>query len=222
MKLINLALMVIVALSFLTSAYFYDSMPERIAVHWDAKGQVNGYMDKAYGMFFVPVISLIIILIFWAASKSKPVKENIKNFGNHYYGFSFVLFLFLYYVQVLTIIWNKGVKFSIIIALVPALSFLLYFIGVLIQNTKRNLFVGIRTPWTLKSDKVWEKTHKKGAKLFKISAIVSLLGLFFRNYAVYIIIIPILCFTIYLVLFSYLEYRKETKHNPKLRKEKKL
>ncbi|MFU2158093.1 MAG: SdpI family protein [Caldisericum sp.] len=43
-----------------------------------------------------------------------------------------------------------------------------------LHKAKRNWFIGIRTPWILSPDTVWEKTHKqggitnKGALLFKI------------------------------------------------------
>ncbi|MEM1515464.1 MAG: SdpI family protein [Candidatus Bathyarchaeia archaeon] len=40
-------------------------------------------------------------------------------------------------------------------------------IGILCEDSKRNWFIGIRTPWTLSSDRVWEKTHRLGGKLFK-------------------------------------------------------
>ena len=92
-----------------------------------------------------------------------------------------------------------------------SIGLLFFYIGVLCENSKRNWFVGIRTPWTLSSDKVWDKTHKLGGKLFKIAGIIALIGIFFQNYVVYFILIPTFSVSIYLIVYSYVEFRKEKK-----------
>ena len=38
-----------------------------------------------------------------------------------------------------------------------------------------NKFVGIRTLWTLKSDKIWAKTHRLGGKLWFAGGIVLMI-----------------------------------------------
>jgi len=63
--------------------------------------------------------------------------------------------------------------------MVPALGILFYYCGILIENAKRNWFIGIRTPWTLSNEKVWERTHKIGGKLFKIAGLIAFLWYFF-------------------------------------------
>jgi len=93
-------------------------------------------------------------------------------------------------------------------AMIPAMAILFYYAGILIQNAKRNWFIGIRTPWTLSSEGVWEKTHKLGSKLFKIAAVLILLTLFAPDYFLYSVFL-LIAFSLYLVLYSYLEFRKE-------------
>ena len=93
----------------------------------------------------------------------------------------------------------------------PALAILFYFTGILIENAKRNWFIGIRTPWTMSSDKVWDKTHKIGGKLFKIAGLLALIAVFFDSYAIFVIIVPVIIVSIYTVIYSYFEYQKEMK-----------
>jgi uncharacterized membrane protein len=93
----------------------------------------------------------------------------------------------------------------------PAFAILFYYTGILIENAKRNWFIGIRTPWTMSSDKVWDKTHKVGGKLYKIAGVVTLLAIFFETYAIYIIVVPLIMVSIYTVVYSYFEYQKEIK-----------
>jgi uncharacterized membrane protein len=80
------------------------------------------------------------------------------------------------------------------------------------EKTKRNWFIGIRTPWTISSDIVWDKTHKIGGKLFKISGIIALVGIASGKYAIFFIIIPLIFTALYTIIYSYLEYTKETLH----------
>ncbi len=89
------------------------------------------------------------------------------------------------------------------------MAVLFYFISVLMDNSKRNWFIGLRTPWTLSSDMVWEKTHKLGAKLVKISSVIALLGIPFKRLAAIFVLLPIIVSFIYLTIYSYFEYKKE-------------
>ncbi|MGB9855947.1 MAG: SdpI family protein [Caldisericum exile] len=43
---------------------------------------------------------------------------------------------------------------------------LYYSIGMVLHKAKRNWFIGIRMPWILSPDTVWEKTHKQGGITF--------------------------------------------------------
>jgi len=201
----------IILLSFVIGIYYYPQMPEKIASHWNAQGQVNGYMNRFWGLFLMPIISVGLFLIFILIPGIDPLKSNIRQFRKYYDGFVVLMMVFLFYLHLLTILWNTGYKFNMIALLSPAFAILFYYAGILIENSRRNWFIGIRTPWTLSSDKVWENTHKIGGKLFKISGIVALAGAFFQNYAIFFIIFPIIIVSIYTVVYSYFEYQKEIK-----------
>jgi uncharacterized membrane protein len=92
--------------------------------------------------------------------------------------------------------------------LTPALAILFYIVGIMFKYVEPNLSIGIRTPWTIANDDVWHKTHKLGSKLFKIAAFICLLGIIMPQYALYFVLLPIIIASLYLVLYSYLEYRK--------------
>ncbi|MCD6528067.1 SdpI family protein [bacterium] len=98
--------------------------------------------------------------------KIDPLKKNLEKFRNYFERFFILLFLFLFYLYLLTIFWNLGLRFYIGQAMIPALAILFYYCGVLLEKAKRNWFIGIRTPWTLSSDEVWDKTHQLGGRLF--------------------------------------------------------
>jgi uncharacterized membrane protein len=83
-------------------------------------------------------------------------------------------------------------------------------IGNLLPRARPNWFVGIRTPWTLSSDRVWEKTHRFGGQVFVGGGILMLLsGLVLAQWAhVAVFIIIALCAASVLV-YSYVEWKRE-------------
>ena len=201
----------VILLSFIIGIYFYPQMPEKIASHWDAQGQVDGYISKFWGLFLMPLLSMMLFLLFIAIPKIDPLKHNIEKFRKYYDGFVVLIIVYLFYVYLLTIFWNIGIRFSMVQPLAPAMGILFYYIGILTENAKRNWFIGIRTPWTLSSEKVWEKTHKIGGKLFKIAGIITFIGVFFQRYALFFILVPIILVATYTIIYSYFEYQKETR-----------
>jgi uncharacterized membrane protein len=204
----TIVLAVVIA-SFAIGIFLYPQFPETIATHWNAQGQVNGYMSKFWGLFLLPLLSLVLLLLFKVIPKIDPLKQNIAKFRKYFDNFVVLVMLFLFYIYMLTIFWNLGYSFDLVRMLVPALAVLIYCTGILLENTKRNWFIGIRTPWTMSSDKVWEKTHKIAGKLFKLIAVIVLFVIFFETAAFYLILALLFFAVIYVVIYSYFEFKKQ-------------
>ncbi|MCK5490224.1 MAG: SdpI family protein [Candidatus Pacebacteria bacterium] len=201
----------IVAVLFIIGVILYPSMPEQMASHWNEKGEVNGYMSKFWGVFFTPFLSLGLIGIFLLIPKIDPLKSNIEKFRRYYDEFIVLVLLFLSYVHLLTIFWNLGYRFNMTTMIFLMIAPLFYYSGILMENAKRNWFIGIRTPWTLSSETVWDKTHKIGGKLFKLCGALVIPGILFEKHALLFIIFPIILTSIYLFAYSYFEYQKESR-----------
>ena len=211
MRKSELIIVFIIFISFAIAFWLYPQMPQMMVSHWDCQGRADGYMSKFWALFLMPIISLFMFFLFLLVPKIDPLKHNIEKFRKYFDAFIVISFLFLFYLYLLTILWNLGLRFDFVKFLVPAFSFLFFWCGILIEKAKRNWFLGIRTPWTLSSDKVWERTHKLGGKLFKILAIISFLGIIFPDFAIFFLIVPLLLITIYLFIYSYFQYQKENK-----------
>ncbi|MDD3399727.1 MAG: SdpI family protein [Candidatus Pacebacteria bacterium] len=208
MKKSYLAVIFIILLSFAAGAYFYPQLPDRMASHWNDQGEVDGYMSKFWGAFLLPFILLGVFLLLAIIPKIDPLKGNIEKFRKYFDGFIVLFSLYFLYIYGLTIAWNLGKTFNFTLFMIPSMAVLFYYCGVMIENAKRNWFVGIRTPWTMSSEEVWDKTHRLGGRLFKAAGIIALLGLAFEEYAMAFIMGPVLFAAFYTFLYSYLEYRK--------------
>ncbi|MFA6064502.1 MAG: SdpI family protein [archaeon] len=207
---INILLIVIlVIISFLVSFVAYNALPETMTIHWGINGEANGFAPKTIGIMIMPIITLILVAILIAVPKLDPLKGNIESFKEKYYDFITIFCAFMLYLHAITILLNFGIQANMIALLAPAFALLMYYMGILLGSAKRNYFIGIRTPWTLDNETVWNKTHKLGEKLFKLSAAISILGVIFPNQAIILILAPIIISSIYLVGFSYLEHKKQ-------------
>lgn len=202
----------VILVSIVAGVAIYDQLPETMASHWNANDQVDGYMGKFWGVFMLPLVSAGLMLLFLAIPYLDPLKGNIAEFRGIFNAFIFVMELFLAYVWALTIFWNLSPdSFKIGTALLPAMGLLFIFIGYMIRSAKRNWFIGIRTPWTLSSDRVWEETHRVGGNLFALSGAITIIGVFFGVHAVWFVLVPVLGTTIFLYIYSYILYQSETK-----------
>lgn len=207
-KLSHIIIIILIAISAAVGLYYYNIMPLKMASHWNAQGQINGYMPKFWGLFLMPIITLGMYLLFLLIPKIDPLKKNIERFRVHFDWFIVLMILFLFYIYALSILANLGYGFNMTKMMMPAIGILFIYIGFLLEHAKRNWFIGIRTPWTLSSDKVWDKTHMVGGKLFKAAGALAFLGLIFEKYALWIVIISVLWATFYTVVYSYLEFKK--------------
>jgi len=199
----------IILLSFIVGIYLYPQMPEKMASHWNIQGQVDGYMSKFWGLFLMPFVLVGLALLFTAIPRIDPLKANIEKFRKHYDGFIILLFIFMLSIHFQVILWNLGIKISPNITVPIGVGILFFYAGILCENAKRNWFIGIRTPWTLTSERVWEKTHKVGGKLFKIAGVIAFVGVFFQKYAFFFILIPVILVAAYTIVYSYFEYQRE-------------
>jgi len=201
----------VIIITFLVGIFSYPLVPDKMASHWNAQGLVDGYVSKCFGLFFFPVLILITSLFLLLIPKIDPLKKNIEKFQEEYDLFVVWFTVFFFYIYALTLLWNMGATFNMTLVLMPAFAVLFYFMAILLEKAKRNYFIGIRTPWTLASDEVWNKTHKLGAKLFKIVALFTLISVFFTQFSFYFLFIPLIVFSLYLVFYSYFEFKREEK-----------
>jgi uncharacterized membrane protein len=206
-----IALLLIVAGAGFSLAV-YNQLPAQMASHWGANDQVNGTISRFWGAFLMPLVSIAMLGLFLLIPAIDPLKANIAGFRGVFNLFIVLMVAFLTYVHGLTIAWNLGFTgFQMSTALLPALGLLFIFVGGLLAKAKRNFFIGIRTPWTLSSDRVWDKTHAVGSKLFITSGIIAFIGAFFGGMtAFWFLFVPLVASALFLIVYSYVLYRQET------------
>jgi len=198
-----------VSIAFIAGVSLYSQMPNEMVSHWNARGEADGFMPKFWGLFLMPIVSLVLFFLFLLIPKIDPLKKNIEKFRKYFNVFITLVIFFLFYIHLLSLLFNLGYRFNMGKMITPILGVLIFYSGVLIAKAKRNWFIGIRTPWTLSNDVVWEKTHKIGAKLFKICGMIIVLSILLPSQIIWwFLIILVISINLFLVIYSYFIFKK--------------
>ncbi|MBD1396731.1 SdpI family protein [Pontibacter sp. JH31] len=191
-------------------AFVWSDLPERVPVHFNLKGEADGWADKPMLIFIVIGTTALLNIILLVVPHIDP-KRKLEYMGSKYHQLRFILVFFMAAISSF-IIYNAlhpeaftpNILFLLIGGLIIAL-------GNYFQAVKPNYFIGIRTPWTLESEQVWRKTHRLGGILWIIGGILlMLLAVLPLSEVQHIIFVAIMALVVLIpVAYSFVAYRKE-------------
>jgi len=185
-----------------------QQMGPSMATHWNAEGVANGYGSRFMGLYFLPLLTMGLAMLILFMPGIDPLKTNVAKFRPEYNLFVLAFATFMYYVHGLTLAWNMGYPFNMNGMMAPALGIFFIMTGWMIRKAKRNYFIGIRTPWTLANDTVWDETHKVGGRLFMASGVLTLACVFYPSVAIFVLLFTSIGSALITTVYSYLEFRK--------------
>jgi uncharacterized membrane protein len=200
----------LVAVSVIVSAVFYPRLPERIPTHWNAHGQVNGYGSKWVILGLFPLATLAMWGVLRFLPTIDPRRENYAKFqGTYDLVMNLVLTLILL-LQGVAIAGALGAPIAFrLLPVVIGAAFVV--LGNAMPRARPNWWFGIRTPWTLSNDRVWERTHRVGGYLFVALGIVTALATLLPETATFVVIGVLGGATaLGTLVYSYVAWRQET------------
>jgi uncharacterized membrane protein len=209
MKLIRVAIILVLILTTGMTLLIYPRMPEVVASHWNAAGDVNDTLPKFWGLILIPILMCVFCALLEFFPRIDPLRDNYRKFQEYYEGLILVLAVFFFFIQLEIILWGLGIQVSPNFTMPVMIGILFIYIGFLLEHAEPNWFVGIRTPWTLSSGSVWKKTHRRGSTLFKLAGVVSMIGILAGKYAWLFILIPAIAVAVFAVIYSYVEFKRE-------------
>jgi len=202
--------LLIVIAAFAASAIVYPRLPETIPTHWNMDGQPDGWSSRAFGVLITPVILLFVWGFVRVLPAIDPRGANYAKFGGAFEAIFDSLMLFLLGMHI--VLLRAGLGYPVQIQRIApfGIGVLLIVIGNLLPRCRPNWFVGIRTPWTLSSDRVWEKTHRFGGRLFVAAGfLIAIAALFWAQWVHVVLVTSILLATAAVLIYSYLEWKRE-------------
>ena len=185
----------------------YPSLPDPMPTHWNAAGQVNGWMPKFWGAFLLPFIMAGIWLIFLVLPRISPHGFEMEPFLRAWGVLKVAVLALMLFVGVLVLRAATTGDELPPAALFAGMGVLFGVMGNLLGKVTRNFFVGIRTPWTLASEEVWNRTHRLGGKLFVVAGLVVVAAAF-TGVPIWPIFVAIGLAGLIPIVYSYVLYRR--------------
>lgn len=196
------------------SFYFYYNFPEQVATHWNIAGEPDNWSSKLSGAFVFPLIVLGMYLLFFILPYLDPRKNRYDQFRKIYHFFKGIMIFFMVFIFALMGFSNLDYNINIELWMPITIGVLFMLIGNYMGKIKPNWFLGIKTPWTLSNEEVWNRTHRFSGRMFILSGFLMIL----TGFSPVSLKLPLFIVAIAIIIlgtmgYSYLAYRKEEKKN---------
>jgi uncharacterized membrane protein len=192
------------------SAAVYSKLPAEIPTHWDVNGIVNGYTSRAWAAVLMPLVLVAMALILPRLPEIDPRSENYAKFRPSYdlvVGASMTVMALVH-----AAILGAGIGWPVPIATIMPIMIgaLFVVLGNVMPRARPNWMFGIRTPWTLTNDRVWERTHRVGGITFVGAGLLLIVAAFLKPAAmVGVLITASLLASIIPIAYSFFAWRQE-------------
>jgi len=162
------------------SLYLYlfrlDALDARIPIHWGISGQPDGWMRREYALFVMPPCMALILVLAVVLPWISPRPFLIEGFRPTWDFTMALVGLFFGYIHAVMLFAGLRPEVDSGRWLIGGLFLFFALLGNVLGKVRRNFWAGVRTPWTLASDKVWNATHRLAGYLFVAAGLIGFVG----------------------------------------------
>ncbi|MFV9567122.1 SdpI family protein [Thermoanaerobacter mathranii] len=201
----------IIILIWIFTFAIFGRLPAKIPMHWNIYGQVDRFGSKIE-IFILPVIIAIIYLMMLFIPLIDPKRANYGKFAGAYRvvrAVMVIIFMAVYFASAYSAL---GYRIDVNRMGNLIIPFMLFGFGSVMGKLYHNYFVGIRTPWTLADEEVWNNTHQLAEKLWLIAGIIGLFASFFGGTWVTVFMFVLLITAVIVpIVYSYITFKNKGK-----------
>lgn len=158
--------------SFLIGLIAFPLLRVETPIHWNMQGEVDGYAGRLEAAFLFPLLVSVTSAVFLTLPFIPSLRTSLEKSGKYYGRIVLVGVIALVGIQLAIMLQVFG-KFEAPRYAMLILASLFMVMGNWMGKIRRNKIVGIRTPWTLASDVVWERTHRVGGPLLVAMGLIT-------------------------------------------------
>jgi uncharacterized membrane protein len=168
--------LVFLLIALIAAAWLYPQLPAQVPVHWSIHGQVDRYGPRFWVAALPALMILVVTALMVLLPAISPRKFEIAPFAQVYTIMMLATHVVVLVLGVSVLLAGAGYAVPIPTIAMLLLGALSMVIGNYTGKLRKNFFVGIRTPWTLSSDAVWERTHRLAGWLFMLGGLVAIVA----------------------------------------------
>lgn len=163
----------LVLIAWGASAAVYPRLPEKVPTHWNIRGEIDGYGSKQWAAFLSPAIMIVLLGLFPLLPWLSPKSFEVDRFRTTYAWIVLLVMALFAYIHAITLWAAFDRRVDVGRALMAGICLALALIGNVLGKVRRNFWVGVRTPWTLASERVWIDTHRLAARLMAAAGVLG-------------------------------------------------
>ena len=164
---------VLILLPLLLGLIFWSSLPAEIPTHWNAAGEIDGYSSKPFAVFAMP---LFLLASHWICALATYADRKNKDQNRQ------PMTMVLWICPIVSLV-SFGLCYSAAMGIdIDTETMMPLFLGVMfvvignyLPKCRQNHTIGIKLPWTFRSEENWNKTHRLGGKLWVLGGFALML-----------------------------------------------
>jgi uncharacterized membrane protein len=194
------------------SALLYPSLPAKIPTHWNIRGEIDGWGSKTWAVALLPGFAVLLLVFFRLLPWLSPKDFSVDPFKTTYEFIMVAVVGLFCYLHAVTLYaaWkavngDKGVDVGRL--LVGGIFLFLGLIGNVLGKVRRNFYIGVRVPWTLASDRVWNDTHRLAAWTIVGGSLIGFL-IVVTGLSLVAAFVVLITSTMIPVVYSFIHYKR--------------
>jgi uncharacterized membrane protein len=206
---------VVVAAMLAFALAVYPSLPERVPTHWGLSGEPDDWMPKFPGAFLPAAIAAGVWLLLIGLRRIDPRRAHYEKFEETFWLLVNLLVLFMALVELVALGSALGWPLDVARVMLLAAGLLFVALGNYLPRVRSNWWMGIRTPWTLESERVWRETHRVAGWSFVFGGVVTMVAALLPPAArPWVALAGLVVAGFVPVVYSYVLYRRERSGRP--------
>jgi len=166
----------VLLLTFAITAAVYARLPDPMPTHFAANGRANGWMPRACGAWLVPSMGVGLAALLRFGSRFVPRDSRARLEASPVRALSMTTVVSLSAVHLLALHAALSPARTLGSTVWIFLGLFFMALGQILPRTRRNPFMGVRTPWTLTSDENWAQTHRMAGYAFTLGGAAVAIG----------------------------------------------
>lgn len=169
-----LSLLLVLAVAGL-SVWAHFHLPDApVTTHWGLNGQPDGSMPRDLALSLLPGMLLVFsLLLMWLLPAVMPKSASPARFLPVYGAVMLAVLTLIGGIHLMLVLSALGLPVDHTQVITWGLGALFVIIGNLLPKTRLNYLMGIRTPWTLSDERVWDRTHRFAGPLFVVAGVAA-------------------------------------------------
>lgn len=199
---------IIVLLMFISGLVSYQYLPDILPTHWNFAGEADGFGPKEIYVWLFPGIGLGMLVLFWLLPKLDPKKEKYSKFADVWEIMQTVIVAYFAYMYFVSIYAAIVPDVNVSVYVLTGIGVLFIILGNFMGKIRQNYFIGIKTPWTIANEDVWNKTHRLGGWCFVLAGLIYIFQAFTGIITVWLFGFSIVLALLVPIFYSYAIFPK--------------